>query len=89
MPMEVGASGFAGTSAYNLLSKLSINGQRRTKALKVLAELPKIALDRFGAEGMSSYFISNWFPPTIGGIFGTIGGAFDKKKSPQFGKKKL
>ncbi|GFN81491.1 reverse transcriptase [Plakobranchus ocellatus] len=30
--------GFVGTSAYSPLSKLSINSQRRTKALKALAE---------------------------------------------------
>ncbi|GFN89604.1 polyprotein [Plakobranchus ocellatus] len=32
LPIEVGAKGCR-TSAYNLLSKLSINGQRRAKAL--------------------------------------------------------
>ncbi|GFO30702.1 reverse transcriptase [Plakobranchus ocellatus] len=35
---RVGARGFVGTSAYILLIKLSINDQRRTKALKALAE---------------------------------------------------
>ncbi|GFO24992.1 polyprotein [Plakobranchus ocellatus] len=38
LPTEVGARGFVGTSANNLLNKLSINGQRRSKALKALAE---------------------------------------------------
>ncbi|GFN84909.1 cathepsin d [Plakobranchus ocellatus] len=35
LPMEVGAIGLVGTSAYNPLSKLSINGQRRSKAPKI------------------------------------------------------
>ena len=38
IPVEIGARGFAGASAYNLLSKLSITGNKRTKALKLLAE---------------------------------------------------
>ncbi|GFR81294.1 reverse transcriptase [Elysia marginata] len=38
MPIEIGARGFAGSSAYDLLSKLSISGNKRTKALKLLAE---------------------------------------------------
>ncbi|GFO49169.1 polyprotein [Plakobranchus ocellatus] len=32
MPVEIGAKGFVGSSAYNLLSKLSICGKKRTKA---------------------------------------------------------
>ena len=39
MPVEIGARGFAATSAYNLLSKLSICGRKRTKALRLLAEI--------------------------------------------------
>ncbi|GFO06783.1 polyprotein [Plakobranchus ocellatus] len=38
LPIEVVARGFVGTPAYNPLSKLSINDQRRIKALKVQAE---------------------------------------------------
>ncbi|GFO24216.1 polyprotein [Plakobranchus ocellatus] len=40
MPVEIGARGFVGSSAYGLLflSKLSIGGNRRTKALRLLAE---------------------------------------------------
>ncbi|GFN91962.1 polyprotein [Plakobranchus ocellatus] len=32
MPVEIGARGFVGSSAYGLLSKLSIRGNKRTKA---------------------------------------------------------
>ncbi|GFO09892.1 polyprotein [Plakobranchus ocellatus] len=38
MPVEIGARGFVGSSAYDLLSKLSIGGKKRTKALRLLAE---------------------------------------------------
>ncbi|GFO05023.1 reverse transcriptase [Plakobranchus ocellatus] len=38
MPVEIGARGFVGSSAYGLLSKLSIGGKKRTKALRLLAE---------------------------------------------------
>ncbi|GFR87724.1 polyprotein [Elysia marginata] len=38
MPIEIGARGFAGSSAYDRLSKLSISGNKRTEALKLLAE---------------------------------------------------
>ncbi|GFO06399.1 polyprotein [Plakobranchus ocellatus] len=38
MPIEIGARGFVGSSAYGLLSKLSICGNKRTKALRLLAE---------------------------------------------------
>ncbi|GFO39374.1 reverse transcriptase [Plakobranchus ocellatus] len=38
MPVEIGARGFVGSSAYGLLSKLSIYGNKRTKALRLLAE---------------------------------------------------
>ncbi|GFS17291.1 reverse transcriptase [Elysia marginata] len=37
MPIEIGVRGFEGSSAYDLLSKLSISGNKRTKALKLLA----------------------------------------------------
>ncbi|GFN82030.1 polyprotein [Plakobranchus ocellatus] len=38
MPVEIGARGFVGSSAHGLLSKLSICGNKRTKALRLLAE---------------------------------------------------
>ncbi|GFO02286.1 reverse transcriptase [Plakobranchus ocellatus] len=38
MPVEIGARGFVGSSAYGLLSKLSIGGNKRTKALRLLSE---------------------------------------------------
>ncbi|GFO28735.1 reverse transcriptase [Plakobranchus ocellatus] len=38
MPVEIGARGFVGSSAYGLLSKLSICGNKRTKALRLVAE---------------------------------------------------
>ncbi|GFN88527.1 reverse transcriptase [Plakobranchus ocellatus] len=38
MPVGIGARGFVGSSAYGLLSKLSICGNKRTKALRPLAE---------------------------------------------------
>ncbi|GFN99215.1 polyprotein [Plakobranchus ocellatus] len=38
MPVEIGARGFVGSSAYGLLSKLSIGGNKRTIALRLLAE---------------------------------------------------
>ena len=39
--VEVGARGFVGSSVYDLLTKLSICGNKRTKALKSLAEIAK------------------------------------------------
>ena len=39
MPVEVGARGFVGSSVYDLLTILSICGNKRTKALKLLAEI--------------------------------------------------
>ncbi|GFN95613.1 reverse transcriptase [Plakobranchus ocellatus] len=38
LPIEIVSRGFLGTSSYKSLSKLSINGQRRIKALIALAE---------------------------------------------------
>ncbi|GFN99417.1 polyprotein [Plakobranchus ocellatus] len=38
VPVEIGAREFVGSSAYGLLSKLSIGGNKRTKALRLLAE---------------------------------------------------
>ena len=38
-PVEVGARGFIGSSVYNLLTKLSICGNKRKKALKLLVEI--------------------------------------------------
>ena len=39
MPVEVGARGFVGSSVYDLLTKLSICGNKRTKAVKLLVEI--------------------------------------------------
>ena len=39
MPVEVDATGFLGSSVYDLLTKISILGNKRTKALKLLAEI--------------------------------------------------
>ncbi|KAK3767773.1 hypothetical protein RRG08_044906 [Elysia crispata] len=39
MPVEVGARGFGESLVYDLLTKLSICGNKRTKALKLLAEI--------------------------------------------------
>ncbi|GFN94354.1 reverse transcriptase [Plakobranchus ocellatus] len=38
MPVDIDARGLVGSSAYGLLSKLSIGGNKRTKALRLLAE---------------------------------------------------
>ena len=38
MPVEVGARGFIGSSVFDFLTKLSICGNKKTKALKLLAE---------------------------------------------------
>ncbi|GFO28981.1 polyprotein [Plakobranchus ocellatus] len=38
MLVEIGARGFVGSAAYGLLSKLSISGNKRTKALRLLAK---------------------------------------------------
>ncbi|GFR94320.1 reverse transcriptase [Elysia marginata] len=38
MSIEIGARGFVGSSAYDLLSKLSNSGNKRTKALKLQAK---------------------------------------------------
>ncbi|GFO03166.1 polyprotein [Plakobranchus ocellatus] len=47
MPVEIGTRGFVGSSAYGLLSKLSICGNKRAKALRLLAETAasKFSLD--------------------------------------------
>ena len=39
LPVEVGARGFTGSSVYDLLTKFSTCGNKRTKALKLLAEI--------------------------------------------------
>ena len=36
--IEVGARGFVGTSAYDLMKQLAISGKKRTRALKAMAE---------------------------------------------------
>ncbi|GFO43724.1 hypothetical protein PoB_007022900 [Plakobranchus ocellatus] len=38
IPVEIGARGFVGSLAFGLLRKLSIGGNKRTKALRLLAE---------------------------------------------------
>ena len=38
MPFEAGGKGFIGSSVYYFLTKISICGNERTKALKLLAE---------------------------------------------------
>ena len=38
MPVEVGVRGFVASSVYDLLTKLSICGNKRTKALKLISE---------------------------------------------------
>ena len=39
LPDEAGARGFIGSSVYDLLTKLSISGNTRRKALKLLAQI--------------------------------------------------
>ena len=39
MPVAFGARGFIGSPVYDLLTKLSICGNKRTKALKLLTEV--------------------------------------------------
>ena len=39
MPAEVGARGYIGPSVYDLLTKLSLCGNKRPKALDLLAEI--------------------------------------------------
>ena len=38
LAIEIGARGFVGASAYNLMKQLSISGKKRTRALKAMAE---------------------------------------------------
>ena len=38
IPVEVGARGFVGSAVYDLLTKLSICGNKRREDLKLLAE---------------------------------------------------
>ena len=39
MPAEIDARGFIGSSVYDLLTKFSICGNKRIKALKLLSEI--------------------------------------------------
>ncbi|GFS16107.1 polyprotein [Elysia marginata] len=57
MPIEIRVRGFAGSSTYDLLSELSIRGNKRTKALKLLAETAETVPVGLGAGEMSSCFI--------------------------------
>ncbi|GFR84991.1 polyprotein [Elysia marginata] len=45
MPIEISAREFGGSSAYDPLSKLSISGNKRTKALKLIDSRKEILLD--------------------------------------------
>ena len=38
LAIEIGARGFVGTSAYDLMKQLSVSGKKRTSALKAMAE---------------------------------------------------
>ena len=38
LAIEIGARGFVGTSAYDLMRQLSVSGRKRTRALKTMAE---------------------------------------------------
>ena len=38
LAVEIGARGFVGTSAYDLMKQLSVSGKKRTSALKAMAE---------------------------------------------------
>ena len=57
MPVEVGARGFIGSSVYGLLTKLSICGNKSTKALKLLAEIAEKVPGGSGAGEMRGSFI--------------------------------
>ncbi|GFO16526.1 polyprotein [Plakobranchus ocellatus] len=57
MLVEIGAREFVGSSACGLLSKLSIGGNKRTKVLRLLAEIAETVLAGYGAEGMKDCFI--------------------------------
>ena len=52
MPVNVGAREFIGSSVYDLLTKLSIYGNKGTKVLKLLSEIAETVPDRSGAEEM-------------------------------------
>ena len=72
MPVEVGARGFAGSSVYDPLTKLSICGNKRTKALKLLAEKPKTVPGGSGAGEMRDSFIMIKNALTIAGPVGEV-----------------
>ena len=55
MLVEVGARGFIGSSVYDLLTKLSICGNIRTKAFKLLIKISSNI--GFGAGEMRRFFI--------------------------------
>ena len=65
MTVEVGARGFIGSSVYDLLS---INGNKRTKSLKLLAEVAENSFNGSGAEEMRSRFIRIRNVLTIGSL---------------------
>ena len=39
LAIELGARGFVGTSAYDLMKQLSVSGKKRTSVLKAMAEV--------------------------------------------------
>ena len=71
MPVEVGARGIIGSSVYALLTKLSICGNKRTKALKLLAKMAETVLSGCGGGEMrGSFIIKNGL--TIAGPVGEV-----------------
>ncbi|GFO46337.1 polyprotein [Plakobranchus ocellatus] len=87
LPIEVGAMGFVGTSANNLLSKLSINGQKRTKALKALAEIAENSSRWIWGRRNEQLPPKNLVSPTMGSNLDTIVIAYGKM-SPQYERKR-
>ena len=57
MPVEVGARGFIWSSVYNLLTKLSVCGNKITKALKLLSVIIKISSSWIWSRKNNSDFI--------------------------------
>ena len=69
MPVEVGARGFVGSSVYDLLTKLSICGNKRTK---LLAEIAENVHAGSGAGEMRGSFIRIKNALTIAGPVGEV-----------------
>ena len=68
MTVEVGARGFMGSPVYDLLTKLSICDNKRTKSLKELAEIAENSFNGSGAEEMRRRFIRIRNVLTIGSL---------------------